>query len=40
MMLASVIAERVGWPGSPSWFRKKVARLRVAAAFTELAHAI
>jgi hypothetical protein len=28
-MPASVIAERVGWPGSPSWFRKKVARLRV-----------
>jgi hypothetical protein len=28
-MPASVIAERVGWPGSPSWLRKKVARLRV-----------
>jgi transposase len=28
-MPASVIAERVGWLGSPSWFRKKVARLRV-----------
>jgi hypothetical protein len=28
-MPASVLAERVGWPGSPWWFRKKVARLRV-----------
>lgn len=28
-MPASVIAERVGWPGSASWFRKKVALLRV-----------
>jgi hypothetical protein len=28
-MPASVLAERVGWPGSPSWFRKKVARLRI-----------
>jgi AcrR family transcriptional regulator len=28
-MPASVIAERVGWAGSPSWFRKKVALLRV-----------
>jgi hypothetical protein len=28
-MPASVIAERVGWPGSASWFRKKVAALRV-----------
>ncbi len=27
-MPTSVIAERVGWPGSPSWFRKKVALLR------------
>lgn len=27
-MPACVIAERVGWPGSPSWFRKKVAVLR------------
>jgi hypothetical protein len=25
---ASVIAERVGWDGSPSWFREKLARLR------------
>jgi hypothetical protein len=28
-MPASVIAERVGWRGSESWFRKKVALLRV-----------
>ena len=27
-MPASVIAERVGWSGSPSWFRENVARLR------------
>lgn len=27
-MPATVIAERVGWDGSPSWFRKKVAALR------------
>ncbi len=27
-MPASVIAERVGWSGSPSWFRKKIADLR------------
>lgn len=27
-MPTSVIAERVGWPGSQSWFRKKVALLR------------
>ncbi len=27
-MPATVIAERVGWSGSPSWFREKVARLR------------
>ena len=27
-MPATVIAERVGWEGSPSWFRKKVAVLR------------
>jgi transposase len=27
-MPACVIAERVGWPGSPSWFRKKIAVLR------------
>lgn len=31
-MPASVIAERVGWPGSPSWFRKKIAVLRVEYA--------
>src|SRR5215475_8509585 len=31
-MPASVIAERAGWPGSPSWFRKKVAVLRVEYA--------
>ncbi|MEQ4210205.1 IS21 family transposase [Actinopolymorpha sp. B9G3] len=31
-MPASVISERVGWPGSPSWFRKKVARLRAEYA--------
>ncbi len=27
-MPATVIAERVGWDGSPSWFRKKIAVLR------------
>jgi hypothetical protein len=27
-MPASVLAERVGWEGSPSWFRENVARLR------------
>lgn len=27
-MPASVVAERVGWSGSPSWFRKRVALLR------------
>lgn len=27
-MPASVIAERLGWPGSESWFRKRVALLR------------
>lgn len=27
-MPASVIAERVGWTGSPSWFRKRVALVR------------
>lgn len=27
-MPATVIAERVGWAGSPSWFRKRVALLR------------
>src|SRR5215469_14085310 len=27
-MPASVIADRVGWDGSPSWFRENVARLR------------
>jgi hypothetical protein len=32
LMPASVLAERVGWPGSPSWFRKRVARLRVEYA--------
>jgi transposase len=31
-MPASVLAERVGWLGSPSWFRKKVALLRVEYA--------
>jgi hypothetical protein len=31
-MPASVIAERAGWPGSASWFRKKVAGLRVKYA--------
>lgn len=31
-MPASVIAERVGWPGSASWFRKKVAVLRAGYA--------
>lgn len=31
-MPASVIAERVGWPGSASWFRKKVAALRAEYA--------
>ena len=28
MMAATVLAERVDWQGSPSWFRKKVAALR------------
>ncbi|MEV4240159.1 hypothetical protein ACIBJI_37310 [Nocardia sp. NPDC050408] len=28
VMPAAVIAERVGWSGSRSWFRKKVAELR------------
>ena len=28
-MPAPVIAERVGWDGSPSWFRKQVAGLRI-----------
>ena len=27
-MPASVLAERVGWEGSPSWFRKQVSRVR------------
>ena len=27
-MPATVLAERVGWAGSPSWFRENVARLR------------
>jgi transposase len=27
-MPATVLAERVGWTGSPSWFRENVARLR------------
>lgn len=31
-MPASVIAERVGWPGSASWFRKKIAALRAEYA--------
>jgi hypothetical protein len=31
-MPATVLAERVGWLGSPSWFRKKVAGLRVEYA--------
>jgi hypothetical protein len=31
-MPATVLAERVGWRGSQSWFRKKVARLRVEYA--------
>ena len=31
-MPATVIAERLGWPGSASWFRKKVAALRVEYA--------
>jgi len=28
LMPATVLAERVGWEGSPSWFRKRVALLR------------
>ena len=28
LMPATVLAERVGWAGSPSWFRKRVALLR------------
>ena len=31
-MPTSVIAERVGWQGSASWFRKKVAALRIEYA--------
>lgn len=31
-MPASVVAERVGWDGSPSWFRKRVAAVRVEYA--------
>jgi hypothetical protein len=31
-MPATVLAERVGWPGSQSWFRKKIAGLRVEYA--------
>lgn len=27
-MLAKVLAERVGWSGSPAWFRENVARIR------------
>ncbi|WP_309814272.1 hypothetical protein [Pseudarthrobacter sulfonivorans] len=27
-MPATVLAERVGWSGSPAWFREKVARVR------------
>jgi DNA-binding Lrp family transcriptional regulator len=27
-MPATVIAERVGWSGSPAWFRVNVARIR------------
>ena len=27
-MPASVLAERVGWEGSPSWFRKQVSKVR------------
>ncbi len=27
-MPASVVAERVGWDGSSSWFRENLARLR------------
>ena len=29
-MLAKVLAERVGWSGSPAWFRENVARIRPA----------
>ena len=27
-MPATVVAERVGWTGSSSWFRKKIAKLK------------
>jgi len=39
-MPATVIAERVGWSGSPSWFRKKVALLRPEYAPTDPADRI
>jgi len=32
LMPASVLAERVGWAGSRSWFRKRVAGLRMEYA--------
>jgi len=32
LMPASVLAERVGWSGSPSWFRKKVQAMRPEVA--------
>ena len=31
-MPATVIAQRVGWDGSPSWFRKQIAKVRVEYA--------
>ena len=39
-MPATVIAERVGWSGPPSWFRKKVALLRPEYAPTDPADRI
>ena len=39
-MPATVLAERVGWEGSPSWFRKKVALLRPEHAPTDPADRI
>ena len=39
-MPATVIAERVGWSGSPAWFRENVARIRPEYAPTDPADRI
>jgi transposase len=39
-MPATVLAERVGWPGSESWFRQNVARIRPEYARTDPADRI